>query len=172
MYRFITYLMILLFFVLAPLLNSYSATTITDEKLSFGDIVGIWKICYSPRNTGGPEVDGGYLVILPDKTFNRFTNGDDFGSMEPQRIETGTYKIINHEVFFYTKTWTERDQPSSKNYPPANKSQTNLQDFSLIYVTEAEIVFSDNENKILKCPVLKWKWMDSGDFDYCYAKLY
>ena len=151
-----------------PLGNTCSATTTKEQNLSSGDLVGIWKLCYSPHETGGPEIDGGYLVLLPDNTFNRLTNGDDFGSSEPQGIETGTYEISNGEIIFSTLKRSVRGAPSSENY--FHDSSKKLSDFSLVYVSKAKIVLFDNIEKLVERPVLKWK--NSDTFDYGFAKIY
>ena len=166
--RLVTHLLIFLFFILHPIGNTCLATTTKEQNLSSGALVGIWKLCYSPHETGGPEIDGGYLVLLPDNTFNRLANGYDFGSSEPQGIETGTYKISNSEIFFSTLKSSERGEPSSENY--SHDSSRILHVFSLVYVSKAKIVLFDNIDILVERPVLKWK--DKNTFDYSFAKIY
>ena len=99
--HFVCRFLVFIFLLTLPI-SSYSLNSNHQENINLRDLVGIWKLCYSPpTNDGGPEVDGGYLVMLPDYTFNRLSNGNDFGKHAPAGVQIGTYKVINGYVYFH-----------------------------------------------------------------------
>jgi len=166
--HFVCRFLVFIFLLTLPI-SSYSLNSNHQENINLRDLVGIWKLCYSPpTNDGGPEVDGGYLVMLPDYTFNRLSNGNDFGKHAPAGVQIGTYKVINGYVYFHITQEKSRIDSSSQNYNPKDRNET--KDFSLYYVSEGEIVVFDNIKSRLVLPVLKWQ--DTDNFDYCYAKIY
>lgn len=106
--------------------------------------------------------------MLPDYTFNRLSNGNDFGKYVPASVQIGTYKVIDGYVHFHITQETSRIDPSSQNYKPKDRNE--LKYFSLYYVSEGEIVVFDNIKNRLVLPVLKWQNPDN--FNYSYAKIY
>jgi len=133
------------------------------EALAQADIVGVWKLCYSPSLDKVTEVDGGYLILLPDGTFRRLNN--DFLFPRLQSVETGTYEIKGRQIVFRPKDWQSLPKPTSKSFHP--DTPPSYKEFVLTYEPTVEIVFFDNLKQRIKRPVLRWQ-----EIDYGYGKIY
>lgn len=132
-------------------------------SISQADIVGIWKLCYEPGLKKVSEVDGGYLILLPDGTFHRLTNDYSFQGLES--VETGTYEIRGGQAVFRPKDWRSRDDSTSKNY--RRESAPSYKEFALTYQPGVEVVLFDDLKRRIKRPVLRWQ-----ELDYSYARVY
>jgi len=133
------------------------------EALAQADIVGVWKLCYSPSLDKVTEVDGGYLILLPDGTFRRLNN--DFLFPRLQSVETGTDEIKGSQIVFRPKDWQSLPKPTSKSFHP--DTPPSYKEFVLTYEPTVEIVFFDNLKQRIKRPVLRWQ-----EIDYGYGKIY
>ena len=133
------------------------------EALAQADIVGVWKLCYSPSLNKVTEVDGGYLILLPDRTFRRLNN--DYLFPRLQSVETGTYEIKGRQIVFRPKDWQSLLKPTSKSFHPG--TPPSYKEFVLTYEPTVEIVFFDNLKQRIKRPALRWQ-----EIDYSYGKIY
>jgi hypothetical protein len=133
------------------------------EAMAQADIVGVWKLCYSPSLDKVTEVDGGYLILLPDGTFRRLNNDLLFPRL--QSVETGTYEIKGRQIVFRPKDSQSLPKPNSKSFHP--DTPPSYKEFVLTYEPTVEIVFFDNLKQRIKRPVLRWQ-----EIDYSYGKIY